>query len=1065
MTNAAPPVSQHTEGLREPKDQLIALTGLTIVVKPGTQIENGTILIRNHKIEAIGADVTVPAGAETIDLKGKTAYPGLIDGFTSTAVELSEAASAQGYWNNNIKSQLKVVDGLKAEEDVNSALRSQGVVARLVAPSTGVIRGVSAVIQTGETPVEEAILNPMVMMHGRLTVDRRGGSRDSYPNSPMGAVALARQAMYDAQWYQQVWKAYQENTKLAIPERNLALEALRPVVNGRMPLMLETQNELFAFRADLFAKEFGVKLMLLGSGNEYRRLDEIAQLKCPIVVPVSFPEAPNVSTPELASVVTLESLMHWDHAPENPGRLSKAGVTIMLTSNGLKDRKSFLKQLKLAVERGLNEDKALEALTVTPAAIYGVETELGTLEAGKLASFVVTDGKLFAKKTKIVETWTGGARHEFENKPSEEIAGVWSMKIDGPADSGTKELLLELKGDEKLAAKIRPADKTDAEAVITLKSVEDVSGILTGQFESKTLGSEGTTRLSLVINRAEPAQSLGTIVWPNGDLRRVELSPSTTEFMPKKETEKKEGEEKPEAEQEKKPDDEKKPEDEKPKEDAKPDGEKADEGKKDGDKKKDDDKPSIPSSYPVNYPLGEYGVESPLKPAAVTAFTNATIWTSGPEGIIPNGTLIIDQGKVLAVGANVKIPAGAVVVDLKGKNVTAGLIDCHSHIATDGGVNESAQAITAEVRVGDFIDCDDIDIYRQLAGGVTTSNILHGSANPIGGQNQVIKFRWGLNDSQMKFAQAPQGIKCALGENVKQSNWGERFSSRYPQTRMGVEQIVADEFEAAKSYAREWAQWNQSKKGLPPRRDLELDAIVEILEKKRWIHCHSYRQDEIIAFLRVLERNGVTIGSLQHILEGYKVAEVIKAHGATASCFSDWWAYKMEVVDSIPYDGAMMHQQGIIVSFNSDDAELARRLNQEAAKAVKYGGVSPEEALKFVTLNPAKQLRIDQYVGSLEPGKHADFIVWSGDPLSNFSRVEQSWIEGTKYFDLQTDAAMRKTSGDQRQALIQKILSGGTKMRGAGEDDGDPSAYWPRHDEFCHHSHDHDDHDHGGHSH
>ncbi|MEM7479075.1 MAG: amidohydrolase family protein, partial [Planctomycetota bacterium] len=292
-------------------------------------------------------------------------------------------------------------------------------------------------------------------------------------------------------------------------------------------------------------------------------------------------------------------------------------------------------------------------------------------------------------------------------------------------------------------------------------------------------------------------------------------------------------------------------------------------------------------------------------------------------------------------------------------------------------------------------------------------------------------------------------------------NRGDEYRTRYPQTRMGVEQIMRDRFEAAKQYRKTWADWTTTPSGLPPRRDYELEAIAEILEGTRWIHCHSYRQDEILTTLRVLEDYGVTIGSLQHILEGYKVAEAMAAHGATGSSFSDWWAYKFEVYDAIPYNGALMHRAGVVVSFNSDDRELARHLNHEAAKAVKYGGVSEEEALKFVTLNPAKQLRIEQWVGSLEAGKDADIAVWNRSPLSTMSACIQTWVDGRKYFDREEDLQRRKVDAALRLQLIQEVVDSDAKS--SKRKDDDPSFWWARHDEFCHHfdGHDHDgEHDH-----
>ena len=462
-------------------------------------------------------------------------------------------------------------------------------------------------------------------------------------------------------------------------------------------------------------------------------------------------------------------------------------------------------------------------------------------------------------------------------------------------------------------------------------------------------------------------------------------------------------------------------------------------------------------SFPTNYPLGAYGVaELPEMPSSVL-IKNVAIWTLDQTGKIDNGAILFGDGKVQSIfdlKNDLPLPDADLVIDGEGGHVTPGIIDCHSHMATDSGVNESGQAITAEVRIGDMIDPDDITIYRQLAGGVTTANILHGSANPIGGQNQVIKLRWGANEEDMKFANAPLGIKFALGENVKQSNW-PRPTGRYPQTRMGVEQLIDDALRAAEDYNRRHEAYRRDRSGLPPRRDLELDTLVEVCKGKRWIHCHSYRQDEILALIRTLESHEITIGSFQHILEGYKVADEMVKHGATASTFADWWAYKYEVKDAIPYAGALMHDTGLIVSFNSDDDELGRRMNQEAAKAVRYGGVDEVEAMKFVTLNPAKQLRIDDQVGSLESGKHADLVLWSGHPLSNLSRVRQTWVDGRKFFDIKEDSKRRKENQQRRNALIQKILTSGAKMEAKSKENTDPAKLWPRHDEFCGH----DDHE------
>jgi imidazolonepropionase-like amidohydrolase len=408
---------------------------------------------------------------------------------------------------------------------------------------------------------------------------------------------------------------------------------------------------------------------------------------------------------------------------------------------------------------------------------------------------------------------------------------------------------------------------------------------------------------------------------------------------------------------------------------------------------------------------------------------SATVWTCDGAGILTNASILVEGGIIrrIAIGQPEKLPEGTLVLDLPGIHVTPGLIDCHSHSMILDAVNETGLPSTAQCRIGDVVNSESDNIHVQLAGGLTVANLLHGSANPIGGQNCVIKLRDGADPDAMKLSGAPGGIKFALGENVKQSNWGEKFHTRFPQSRMGVATFYVNRFTAAQQYLATWKAWRESGSNAPaPRRDLELEAIGEILEGSRLIHCHSYRQDEILAFLRIMESFHVRVGTLQHILEGYKVADEIAKHGAGASSFADWWAYKLEVFDAIPYSGSLMAQRGVVVSFNSDSDDFARRLNLEAAKAVKYGGTSEAEALKFVTINPARQLGIEQRVGSLTEGKDADFAVWSGNPLDSQSVCLQTWIDGKKYFDRKAEPVRVAALLEERNALIAraKKLSG-----------------------------------------
>ncbi|HKD12814.1 MAG TPA: amidohydrolase family protein, partial [Thermoanaerobaculia bacterium] len=431
----------------------------------------------------------------------------------------------------------------------------------------------------------------------------------------------------------------------------------------------------------------------------------------------------------------------------------------------------------------------------------------------------------------------------------------------------------------------------------------------------------------------------------------------------------------------------------------------------------------------------------PLAQPRSIVVRGATIWTEGPSGTMESTDLLVVDGRIAAVGKNLSAPAGAVEIDGHGKHVTPGVIDAHSHTAIDGEVNEFTHTVTAEVRIKDVLDPLDVAIYRELAGGTTVANVLHGSANAIGGQTTIVKWRRGGGPDDLVFAGAPEGIKFALGENPKQSNFQvPGRPPRYPATRMGVVNLIRERFTAARDYRKRQEEYRKaaSVKGaspLPVRTDLQLEAVAEILEGKRQIHCHSYRKDEILEMIRVADDFGVRIATFQHVLEGYKVADEIAKHGAGGSAFSDWWAYKPEAYDAIPYNGALMRERGVVVSFNSDSDELARRLNWDAAKAVKWGGVPPADALAFVTINPARQLGIEKRVGSLEPGKDGDFVIWSGDPLATSSMALETWIEGKKYFDRSADLSARPALEKERADLVakaKKLLESERRASAAG---------------------------------
>jgi imidazolonepropionase-like amidohydrolase len=438
----------------------------------------------------------------------------------------------------------------------------------------------------------------------------------------------------------------------------------------------------------------------------------------------------------------------------------------------------------------------------------------------------------------------------------------------------------------------------------------------------------------------------------------------------------------------------------------------ASEGTKDEkgkDKKKGDDK--APVIMPMTYPNIAFGFEQQPSQQDIL-IKNATVWTNEADGILENTDVLIKDGKISKVGKN--LSAGrAKVIDGTGKHVTAGIIDEHSHIGAFA-INEAGHNSTAEVRMSDVINPDDSDIYRNLAGGVTSIQLLHGSANPIGGQSAVMKLKWGASIDEM-LLKDKKFIKFALGENVKQSNW--QSFSRFPQTRMGVEQVFVDYFTRAKEYEA------QKKSGKPYRMDEEMETVVDILNGERYISCHSYVQSEINMLMKVADRFNFRINTFTHILEGYKVADKMAEHGVGGSTFSDWWAYKYEVNDAIPYNAAIMHNAGVVVAINSDDGEMSRRLNQEAAKIVKYGGVSEEDAWKMVTLNPAKLLHLDNNTGSLKVGKDGDVVVWSDHPLSIKAKAEQTIIDGTIYFDINRDLQLREAVKAEKSKLIGMMLA------------------------------------------
>ncbi len=988
-----PIIGQQTrpiEGLRENTPRVHALINAKVVIAPGQIIEKGTVVIRDGVIVQVGANIVPPADARIWDYSGKTIYPGFIEPYFmpmqprkgqqrpspsggnypgSRQRETRSQSTGPSHWNPKVHPERSVLKTYKPDEKLLKTYHQLGFTTALLVPPKGIFRGSSALIHLKKGDLHAITIRKEVAQH--LAFERGGFRSRTYPGSLMGAIALIRQTFLDARWYRDAWNAYnlQPNGQEP-PEVNLALEALQPVIRQQQPIVFAVENERDFLRAHKLFKEFQLNGWIKGSGTEYRLLSAIRETRLPVVLPVNYPQKLKLDTPEDALNVTLQELQHWEAAPDNARWLTEAGLPIAFTTHGLKKTDQFWDHIRLSVKRGLSPETALAGLTTQAARILGVDDRLGSVANGKLANLVITDGDIFDRETQIIDVWVAGERIEVQQQPPVDPRGIWKARFNLP--DGTR-----ISGELEIKGKLNRLQGT---LTIQDQSIRLDRVILEFQrlglvFKGDSLGYTGFLRLSASLL---PGKFTGKGELPDG--RPFTWEAQYIKPIPKK--------------------------------------------------ARQAQKPTLmeqPAQLPT-FPPGAYGRKALPEQPEYILIKNATIWTSGPQGILENADMLIKRGKIIKLGQNLTAPKGSVVIEATGKHVTPGLIDAHSHTGIDGGVNEATQAVTAEVRIQDVINSHHIGFYRQLAGGLTMSNLLHGSANPIGGQNAVVKLRWGAPPDAFLFQPAPPGIKFALGENVKQSNWGDQFTTRYPQTRMGVEQIIRDRFQAALDYKKQWEQYQKlpkkvQRRTIPPRRDLEMETLLEILEGKRWVHSHSYRQDEILMLIRVAEEFGFTIGVFQHVLEGYKIAEAIQAHGAGASTFSDWWAYKFEVYDAIPHNGALMHNVGVVVSYNSDSNELARRLNTEAAKAVKYGGLSPEEALKLVTINPARQLKVDHRVGSLEPGKDADFVIWNGNPLSTYTICEQTWIEGRKYFDREADLQMRKAVEKERARLIQKYLA------------------------------------------
>jgi imidazolonepropionase-like amidohydrolase len=941
-------------GVRDVRTGVYAFTNATIIQNEKTKIEKATLVIKQGKIVAVGATVEIPKEAIVVDCNGKFIYPSFVDpltdygantpkrgagGFNWGAPAQFGSNKAGAYnWNQAIKPEVNAVESFSVDEATAVGFRNNGYGVVFTHVKDGIARGTGAVVTLAGTNENNSILKTKA---AQVFSFDKGTSTQSYPSSLMGSIALLRQTYLDAKWY---------TTKPASEGVNLSLEAFN--ANAGLPQIFVADDKWSTLRADRIAKEFGTQYIIRGGDNGYQRIDEMAKIKASYILGIDFPAALDVEDANDARFVALSEMKHWELAPTNPAAFEKAGINFSISTGDMRDGKQFLANLRKAVQYGLSETKALEALTKTPAQQIGVYDQVGSLEVGKLANFLITTEPIFNSSAKIIENWIQGNKYDVNAGEWKNFAGKYKLTIN---NAGTKTAYtVEIKKD--LTANMIGADTLAAKIAVS-ESLVKISFP-----ERKGRGAE-SIRLSGVI--ADGGWSgFGTdakgakLTW-SANL----IAAATPVVAEKKATE------------------------------------------------------SVNLVSKVTYPFVGLGNESVPQQETIL-IKNATVWTNEKEGNLQNTDVLLKAGKIAKIGKGLN-ETGARVIDGTGKYLSPGIIDEHSHIGALS-INEGAQSVTSEVRIGDNMNPEDINIYRQLSGGVTSSHILHGSANTVGGQTQLIKLRWGTTDEGLKFAGADPFIKFALGENVKRTT--STNNNRFPDTRMGVEEVLTDAFDRAVDYQK-------AMKANPTttRRDLELDALSEIMNKKRFITCHSYVQTEITYAMRAIEKFKVqgydfNINTFTHILDGYKVADKMKIHGSSAATFSDWFAYKTEVTDAIAYNAAIMHNVGVNTVINSDDAEMARRLNQEAGKIVKYGGVSEEEAFKMVTINPAKALHVDNKVGSIKVGKDADVVLWSENPLSIYAKSLYTIVDGTVYFDREKDAERSKQVTAERTKLIQKML-------------------------------------------
>ena len=952
-------------GVAKSNPKNVLLINAVIYASADSFFEGGSILIENDRIVEVAKKIKAPKGTLVIDLEGRTVLPSFIELHSNAAVKFDKQAEKQNrfrpqteslkptsfYWNESIHPEIDASEFYVSDIKKMRKLNRFGFGYCLSHITDGIVRGSGILISADGRLLSKDIIDAKAASFFSLS---KGDSKQSYPSSQMGAIALLRQSFYDLKYYRESNPSFTDLSMDSWSEQE------------GLPKFFKTDDKWEILRASKIAKEFGQDFIYFGSGNEYEAADALKEENARIVLPIVFPDAFDVSDPYISRLIPLSQLKHWELSIMNYKELLQRGIPIAISAEGLKDSKQFWTNLRQIMATGVTKLEILNSLTAVPASFLGKSKDIGTVESGKYASFSIYDSDPFENKTaQINAVCLKGEMVELNPFNSISLAGAYDLNIDGLRRR------LVLTGPDTKPTCFAYSLDNEYKVIDSTKSKADFK-ISRNDITIKFLKNKKTDAIVL----QGKISNNGSIIEGDAILSAGEWKKwSALAVLAKKE---------------------------------------------------DPKKTVLDTSWVGSCwsPNMAYGFDSSLV-SIKTVFRNATVWTNEADGIITGADVLVENGKIVKVIKDSELVfRDAKIIDATGLHLTSGIIDEHSHIAISKGVNESGQAVSAEVSISDVVNPDDINIYRQLSGGVTCSQLLHGSANPIGGQSAIVKLKWGAQPNEMLIDGADGFIKFALGENVKQSNWGSFNTLRFPQTRMGVEQVFYDGFHRARLYKKEWEAFNKKERGksiLAPRRDLELETLCEILDSKRFITCHSYVQSEINMLMHVADSMGFRVNTFTHILEGYKLADKMKQHGAGGSTFSDWWAYKYEVNDAIPYNASLMAEAGVVVAINSDDAEMGRRLNQEAAKSVKYGGMSQESAWKMVTLNPAKLLHLDDRMGSIKEGKDADLVLWSANPLSIMAKVEKTMIEGKIYYDRDRNFDIEQRNTLERARIIQKM--------------------------------------------